>query len=175
MKSIVAVILLLISMPSVNYAQTNLKAGDKAPDFKALDQDGKVVSLSSYKGKKLILYFYPKDFTSGCTEQACSLRDNMSDLTKEGYTVLGVSTDDVASHKSFQEKNSINFRLVSDTDKAINKKYGVWVERDRNGVKSYNTLRTTFLINKDGFINKVIETVNTKNHATQILSLATGN
>ena len=172
MKPIIAIFLfLLLTVPGINYAQTKLKAGDKAPEFTAKDQDGKSVSLSQFKGKKVILYFYPKDFTAGCTSEACSLRDNMADLTKDGYTVLGVSTDDEASHKKFQTEHNLPFSLLADVDKSVHNKYGVWVERDRNGVKIFSTQRTTFLINKDGFINSVIETVDTKNHATQILTL----
>jgi peroxiredoxin Q/BCP len=170
--TIVLFLFFLLVVPGVNYAQTTLKAGDKAPDFTAKDQDGKTITLSKYKGKKVILYFYPKDFTSGCTAEACSLRDNMKDLEKEGYTVLGVSTDDEASHKGFQEKNAIPFSLIADVDKSIHMKYGVWVETEKNGVKSAGTKRTTFLINKDGFINSIIQNVDTKNHATQILTLS---
>lgn len=171
MNSLIATFLFfLLAAPGV-MAQTKLKAGDKAPDFTAKDQDGKTVSLSNFKGKKVILYFYPKDFTSGCTAEACSLRDNMAALNKDGYVVLGVSTDSEASHKDFQTKNALPFPLLADVDKAMHMKYGVWTERERNGVKTFNTVRTTFLINKDGFINSVIENVDTQNHATQILSL----
>jgi len=173
MKQIIAIFLLfLLVAPGAIYAQTKLKAGDKAPDFTGKDQNGKTISLSQYKGKKVVLYFYPKDFTSGCTAEACSLRDGYKDLEKEGYTVLGVSTDDEASHKKFEEAYSLPFSLVADVDKSINMKYGVWVEKDNNGVKTGSTKRTTFLINKDGVINSVVETVDTKNHATQILTLA---
>ena len=172
MKSIFSIILsLLLIAPLANQAQTNLKAGDKAPDFVSRDQNGKTVSLKQFKGKKLVLYFYPKDNTSGCTAQACSLRDNFKDLKKEGYTILGVSVDDEASHRDFIAKNNLPFSLLADTDKSIVTKYGVWTEKERNGIKSYSTTRTTFLINKDGFINKVITEIDTKNHAGQILTL----
>lgn len=162
---------LMLAIPIANYAQTHLKAGDKAPDFVSKDQNGKTVSLKQYKGKKLILYFYPKDNTSGCTAQACSLRDNFKELKKQGYTVLGVSTDDEASHRGFIEKNSLPFSLLADTDKSIVQKYGVWTEKERNGVKAFSTTRTTFLINKSGVIESVITQIDTKNHAGQILSL----
>ena len=152
-------------------AQQKLQVGDQAPDFTATDQDGKPVSLSDYKGKKVILYFYPKDMTSGCTAQACNLRDNMADITKEGYEVLGVSTDSEASHKEFADKYSLPFRLVADTDKSINEKYGVWVEREYDGKKFMGTARTTFIIDENGVITNIIDKVETKDHANQILKL----
>ena len=172
MKTLIS-LLLLISLGGVGVsnAQSKLKAGDKAPDFVSKDQDGKTISLKQFKGKKVVLYFYPKDNSSGCTAQACSLRDNFSELKKQGYTVLGVSTDDEASHRGFIEKNSLPFTLLADTDKSIHMKYGVWTEKERNGVKAFSTTRTTFIINKDGFINNVITEVDTKNHANQILTL----
>ena len=172
MKSIFSIVLLLGMMaPGLIQAQTTLKAGDKAPDFVSKDQNGKTVSLKQFKGKKLVLYFYPKDNTSGCTAQACSLRDNFKELKKEGYTILGVSIDDEASHRDFIAKNNLPFSLLADTDKSIVTKYGVWTEKERNGVKAFSTTRTTFLINKDGYINKVITEIDTKNHASQILTL----
>ena len=158
-------------LASALQAQTQLKAGDKAPDFVSKDQNGKTVSLRQFRGKKLVLYFYPKDNTSGCTAQACSLRDNFKELKKDGYTVLGVSTDDEASHRGFIEKNNLPFALLADVDKSVHLKYGVWTEKERNGTKVFSTTRTTFLINKDGFINKVITDIDTKNHAGQILTL----
>lgn len=172
MKPIISIFLVLfLTAPALIQAQTKLKAGDKAPDFISKDQNGKTVSLKQFKGKKLVLYFYPKDNTSGCTAQACSLRDNFKELKKEGYTVLGVSVDDEASHRGFIEKNSLPFSLLADVDKSIVTRYGVWTEKERNGVKAYSTTRTTFLINKSGYINKVITEIDTKNHAGQILSL----
>lgn len=172
MKSIFTFILVLSFMaPRLVQAQTSLKAGDKAPDFVSKDQNGKMVSLKQFKGKKLVLYFYPKDNTSGCTAQACSLRDNFKDLKKEGYTILGVSIDDEASHRDFIAKNNLPFSLLADTDKSIVTKYGVWTEKERNGVKFYSTTRNTFLIRKDGYINKIITEIDTKNHAGQILTL----
>lgn len=172
MKPLISILLLLIlAAPAAAVAQTKLKAGDKAPDFVSKDQDGKTVSLRQFKGKKLVLYFYPKDNTAGCTAQACSLRDNFKELKKQGYTILGVSTDDEASHKGFKDKNALPFSLLADVDKSIHLKYGVWTEKERNAVKVYSTTRTTFLINSDGFINRVIENIDTKNHAAQILTL----
>lgn len=173
MKTILSIFVavIILGFSEISYAQTTLKAGDKAPDFISKDQDGKTVSLKQFKGKKVVLYFYPRDNSSGCTAQACSLRDNIFELKKQGYTVLGVSTDNEASHRGFIEKNALPFALLADTDKSIHTKYGVWTEKDRNGVKAFSTTRTTFIINKDGFINNVIKEVDTKNHANQILTL----
>lgn len=172
MKPFISIFLfILLTASTVIQAQTSLKAGDKAPDFVSKDQNGKTVSLRQFKGKKLVLYFYPKDNTSGCTAQACSLRDNFKELKKQGYTILGVSIDDEASHRGFIEKNNLPFSLLADTDKSIVTKYGVWTEKERNGVKAFSTTRTTFLINKQGYINRVITEIDTKNHASQILSL----
>jgi len=170
MKQAISIFLFFMLVgTAAGYAQTKLKAGDKAPDFVSKDQDGKTVSLKQFKGKKVVLYFYPKDGSTGCTAEACSLRDNITELTKDGYTILGVSTDDEASHKGFKEKNKLPFSLLADVDKSIHMKYGVWNERERNGIMGYSTTRTTFLINQSGVITKVIEKVDTKNHASQIL------
>jgi len=173
MKTIFTLLLTLLfySFTMVSSAQTKLKVGDKAPDFTANDQDGKKISLSDYKGKKVVLYFYPKDQTPGCTEEACNLRDNINDLTKTGYTVLGVSSDNEASHKEFQQKYNLPFSLVADTDKSINEKYGVWVEKERDGKKYMGTARTTFIIDEKGVITNIIDKVDTKSHAGQILQL----
>ena len=165
------IILLLIAFAMDTQAQTTLKVGDKAPDFTAKDQDGKTISLHDYKGKKVILYFYPKDQTPGCTQEACNLRDNQATLQKSGYTTIGVSTDDVASHKEFQTKYSLPFPLVADVDKTINQKYGVWVEKERDGKKYFGTARTTFLIDEKGIITSIIDKVDTQQHAEQILKL----
>ncbi len=169
MKTLVSIVVLLIIYSMTSAAQSKLKVGDKAPDFTANDQDGKKISLSDYKGKKVVLYFYPKDQTPGCTEEACNLRDNISDLTAAGYTVLGVSSDDEASHKEFQQKYNLPFSLVADTDKSINQKYGVWIEKEREGKKYMGTARTTFLIDEQGIITHIIDKVDTKGHAGQIL------
>jgi len=169
MKTVLFTVLLFCAM--ISSAQTKLKVGDKAPDFTANDQDGKKISLSDYKGKKVVLYFYPKDQTPGCTEEACNLRDNISDLTKAGYVVLGVSSDNEASHKEFQQKYSLPFSLVADNDKSINQNYGVWVEKERDGKKFMGTARTTFIIDEKGIITNIIDKVDTKSHAGQILQL----
>jgi peroxiredoxin Q/BCP len=152
-----------------SFSQMKLSIGDKAPDFTANDQDGKKITLSAHKGKKVILYFYPKDQTPGCTQEACNLRDNIGALSDEGYEVLGVSTDDEVSHKEFQEKYNLPFSLVADTDKSINQKYGVWVEKERDGKKYWGTARVTFLIDEQGTITNIIDKVDTKEHASQIL------
>lgn len=151
-------------------AQGGVGNGKAAPDFTAKDQDGKTVSLSQYKGKKLVLYFYPKDDTPGCTAEACSLRDNYDSLTKAGYTILGVSTDDETSHTSFKEKYNLPFTLIADTDTTINKLYKVWVQKERDGQKYWGTARTTFIINEEGIIINTIDKVDTKQHAQQILA-----
>jgi thioredoxin-dependent peroxiredoxin len=170
MKSIIIICCLMVTAFAVS-AQEKLKAGDKAPDFSGKDQDGNLVSLQQYKGKKVILYFYPKDNTPGCTAQACNLRDNKELLDKEGYEVLGVSTDDETSHKDFRTKYSLPFPLIADTDKSINQKYGVWVEKERDGKKFFGTARTTFIIDGNGVITQVIDKVETKDHTSQILKL----
>jgi peroxiredoxin Q/BCP len=170
MKSIILLFSLFFILCAMNsFSQSKLSVGDKAPDFTAKDQDGKQITLSAYKGKKVILYFYPKDQTPGCTQEACNLRDNMDALTSDGYEVLGVSTDDEASHKEFQQKYNLPFSLVADTDKSINQKYGVWVEKERDGKKFMGTARTTFLIDEKGLITNIIDKVDTKEHASQIL------
>lgn len=150
--------------------QVTLKAGDKAPEFSGKDQDGNTVTLSQFKGKKVILYFYPKDGTPGCTAEACNLRDNNATLIAKGYEILGVSGDDEASHKDFKTKYSLPFSLIADTDKSINKLYGVWVERERDGKKFFATARTTFVIDEKGIITKVIDKVDTKDHTSQIIN-----
>lgn len=146
-----------------------LKAGDKAPYFEGTNQDGQNISLNDYKGKKLILYFYPKDNTSGCTAEACNLNDNYADLTAKGYEVVGVSPDSIASHLKFIAKNNLSFNLIADTDKKILEAYGVWAEKSMYGRKYMGVLRTTFIIDANGIIEKVITKVDTKNHAAQIL------
>ncbi|SHG40337.1 peroxiredoxin Q/BCP [Chryseolinea serpens] len=171
MKTKIVTLILFSLMTLTNFAQTKLKVGDKAPDFTATDQDNKTITLSSYKGKKVVLYFYPKDQTPGCTEEACNLRDNIAELGDAGYVVLGVSTDDELSHKEFQKKYNLPFSLVADKDKSINQKYGVWVEKEREGKKFMGTARTTFLIDEKGVITSVIDKVDTKGHASQILKL----
>ncbi len=148
-----------------------LNAGDKAPDFKAKDQNGNEVSLSALKGKKVVLYFYPKDDTPGCTAEACNLRDNFAALKAKGVVILGVSTDSEKSHKKFEDKYSLPFTLVSDGDKAIVNEYGLWGEKKFMGKAYMGTMRATFLINEEGIIDHVISKVDTKNHTEQILEL----
>ncbi|GAA0894285.1 thioredoxin-dependent thiol peroxidase [Fulvivirga kasyanovii] len=146
-----------------------LKPGDKAPDFEVNDQDGNPVKLSDYKGKKVALYFYPKDNTPGCTAEACNLRDNYTELQKQGYEILGVSTDSEKSHKKFIEKQELPFKLLADTEKQIHEKYGTWIEKQMYGRKYMGTARYTFIIDEEGKIEKVIDKVKTKEHAAQIL------
>ena len=146
-----------------------LTAGDKAPDFTTTNQDGKKIKLSDYKGKKVVLYFYPKDMTPGCTTESCNLRDNYKLLQKQGYEVLGVSTDDEKSHQKFIEKEKLPFDLLADVDKIIHEKYGTWVEKNMYGRKYMGTARVTFVINEKGTIDEVVEKVDTKNHTSQIL------
>lgn len=148
-----------------------LTVGDKIPAVLGLDQNGVEVKASDYVGKKIVLYFYPKDSTPGCTAQACNLRDNYSVLQKEGYEVLGVSVDSEKSHLKFIEKQELPFRLIADTDKKLVETFGVWGEKSFMGKKFMGTLRTTFLIDENGVITRVIgpKEVKTKDHTAQIL------
>lgn len=149
-----------------------LKIGDKAPDFTAQDQNGNKISLAYYKGKKVILYFYPKDNTPGCTAQACNLKDNYSSFLKKGIQVIGVSIDSVASHKKFETKYDLPFPLVSDENKTIVHEYGVWGPKKFMGREFDGTHRTTFLIDEKGKIEQIIEKPNTKEHSAQIAALS---
>jgi peroxiredoxin Q/BCP len=146
-----------------------LKEGSKAPVFKALDQNGKPISLADFKGKKVVLYFYPHDDTPTCTIQACNLRDNYSLLLKKGYQVIGVSTDDVKSHKKFEKKYDLPFPLVADEDKKIVDKYNLWGQKTLMGRNYMGTTRTTFLIDETGKIVKVIDKPVSKDHTQEIL------
>ena len=146
-----------------------LQVGDKAPDFTVNDQDGNAVKLSDLKGKKVVLYFYPKDMTPGCTAEACNLRDNYRLMQKQGFEVLGVSTDNEKSHKKFIEKEKLPFRLLADTTKAMHEAYGTWVEKSMYGRNYMGTARITFVIDENGKIEEIIGKVDTKNHASQIL------
>lgn len=146
-----------------------INVGDKAPEFSTTDQEGKEVKLSDYKGKKVVLYFYPKDNTPGCTAEACNLRDNYNRFISKGYEVLGVSSDSEKSHQKFIDKYDLPFRLLADTDKNIHEKYGTWVEKSMYGRKYMGTARVTFIIDENGIVEKVIEKVKTKDHAAQIL------
>ncbi len=152
----------------VNYI-TRLKPGDSAPDFKGKDQNGNLVSLGNFKGKKLIIYFYPKDSTPACTVQACNLRDNYAALTKKGYAIVGISADDEKMHKKFSDKNQLPFSLIADTDKRIIEAYDVWGEKKFMGRIYDGINRTTFVIDEEGKIEKVILNVKTKSHTEQIL------
>lgn len=146
-----------------------LEKGDKAPDFKAINQDGKEISLGDFLGKKVILYFYPKDNTPGCTAEACNLNDNYSELTKQGFEVIGVSPDSIESHQKFIAKYNLSFNLIADTEKEIINKYGVWGEKNMYGKKSMGLLRTTFVIDEHGAIFYIFKRVKTKDHTNQIL------
>lgn len=148
---------------------TTLKEGEKAPIFTGIDQNGKTISLSNYKGKKLILYFYPKDNTEGCTKQACNLRDNYTILIKKGFNIIGISADDIKSHKKFETKYKLPFPLIADEDKKIIEKYGVWGEKKFMGRTYMGIIRTSFLINEKGIIKKIIDKPNTAHHAQQVL------
>ncbi|MCW3112265.1 MAG: thiol peroxidase, Bcp-type [Segetibacter sp.] len=148
---------------------SELQEGTKAPVFKGLDQNGNKLSLSDFKGKKVILYFYPKDDTPGCTAQACNLRDNYHELINKGFQVIGVSTDSVKSHKKFEDKYELPFPLIADEDKQIVELYGVWGEKNFMGKNYLGTNRTTFLIDENGIIKKIITKPDTKNQTQQVL------
>ena len=148
-----------------------MNVGDKAPEILGINEKGEEIRLSNYKGKKLVLYFYPKDSTSGCTAQACNLRDNYDALRQAGYEVVGVSVDSEKSHQKFIEKNSLPFTLIADTDKKLVGQFGVWGEKSMYGRKYMGTFRTTFIINEEGIVERIIgpKEVKTKDHAAQIL------
>lgn len=146
-----------------------LKIGDKAPDFSGIDHDGKPITLSDFKGSKLVLYFYPKDNTPGCTAEACDLRDNYNKFLKNGYKIVGISKDSEKSHRSFIEKFSLPFPLIADTSTEIIQKYDSWGEKKFMGKQFMGILRKTFVIDENGIIVDIIEKVNTKEHSKQIL------
>ncbi len=148
-----------------------LKVGDKAPAILGVNQDGKEIKLADLAGKKVVLYFYPKDNTPGCTAQACSLRDNYDELRKAGYEVIGVSTDSAASHQKFIAKQNLPFNLIADTDKKLSEVFGTWGEKSLYGKQYMGTFRTTFLLDESGVITRIMlpKEVNTKIHASQIL------
>jgi peroxiredoxin Q/BCP len=152
---------------------SKLNAGDKAPDFQAVTQGGKPVSLKHFHGKKLVLYFYPKDNTPGCTAEACSLRDNYQVLRDQGVELLGVSPDSEASHQKFIEKYVLPFDLIPDIDKKIIRDYGVWGMKKLYGREYKGLIRTTFLIDENGVVEYIFTNVDTKNHAQQILAVLT--
>ena len=148
---------------------TTLKEGTKAPAFKGVDQDGNFISLSDFKGKKVVLYFYPHDGTPGCTAQACNLRDNYAQLINSGFQIIGISTDTVKSHKKFETKYNLPFPLIADEDNSIADKYGVWGQKKFMGREFIGIHRTTFLIDESGKIRSIISKPNTKDHADEIL------
>ncbi|MBN2261794.1 MAG: thioredoxin-dependent thiol peroxidase [Prolixibacteraceae bacterium] len=148
----------------------NLKKGDVAPTFKGINQNGEEISLLDYQGKKVILYFYPKDNTPGCTAESCNLNDNYELWLKKGYEVIGVSPDSVASHKKFADKFNFGFNLIADTEKEILEAYGAWGEKKMYGKSYMGVLRKTFIIGTDGKIEEIFEKVNTKDHSNQILN-----
>ena len=147
-----------------------LSAGEKAPDFKGTDQNGNPIALKDFKGKKVILYFYPKDDTPGCTAQACNLRDNYQSLIAAGYQVIGVSKDNIKSHKKFETKYVLPFPLIADEEHIISDAYGIWGERKFMGRTFLGVHRTTFLINEKGIIHAIIEKPDTKNHTEEVLN-----
>jgi thioredoxin-dependent peroxiredoxin len=148
-----------------------LKEGSKAPMFEGIDQNGKTVKLTDFTGKKVVLYFYPKDNTPGCTAEACNLRDNHDSLLNKGFAVVGVSPDNEKSHKGFAGKYSLPFPLIADTSKKIMNDYGVWGEKKMYGKSYMGVIRTTFIIDEKGIIEKIIEKVDTAGHTEQIFKL----
>jgi peroxiredoxin Q/BCP len=151
-----------------------IEIGQKAPDFSLRDQDGNSHKLSDYKGKPVVLYFYPKDDTPGCTKEACSFRDNFAQFRTVGIEILGVSIDDEKSHSKFQQKYNLPFTLLSDPDKKVVEKYGVWVEKINYGKKYWGIARKTFLIDKDGKITYIFDKVKPDEHAQEVLEKLSG-
>ena len=148
-----------------------MQVGDKAPELLGTNEKGEEICLSDYKGKKVVLYFYPKDSTPGCTAEACSLRDHYDELQQAGYAVIGASVDSEKSHQKFIEKNALPFPLIADTDKKLVEQFGVWGEKSMCGRKYMGTFRTTFIINEEGIIERIFtpKEIKTKEHAPQIL------
>ena len=148
-----------------------MEVGTKAPDFLGLDENGNEIHVSDFKGKKLILYFYPKDSTPGCTQEACNLRDNYERFLAKGYAVVGVSVQDAKSHLKFKAKNNLPFPLIADTDMKLNEAFGVWGEKSRYGRKYMGTFRTTFIINEEGVVEQIFgpKQIKVKDHSNQIL------
>ena len=148
-----------------------MNIGDKAPEVLGKDENGQEIRLSDYKGKKLVLYFYPKDMTAGCTAQACNLRDHYGELQAAGFDVIGVSVQDGKSHNKFIEKNQLPFHLIADTDLTLNQAFGTWGEKSMYGRKYFGTFRTTFIIDENGIVERIItpKQVKTKDHARQIM------
>ena len=148
-----------------------MNIGDKAPEILGFNENGEEIRLSNYQGKKIVLYFYPKDSTSGCTAQACNLRDNYTELRQAGYEVIGVSVDDAKSHQKFIAKNELPFTLIADTDKKLVEQFGVWGEKSMYGRKYMGTFRTTFIINEEGVVERIFlpKEIKVKEHAEQIM------
>ncbi len=147
-----------------------MKVGDKAPEILGMDAEGREIKLSDYAGRKIVLYFYPKDNTPGCTAEACSLRDGYEALQGAGYEVIGVSKDSAASHRKFAEKHNLPFTLIADTDLKLNEAFGVWREKKMCGRVGMGTVRTTFIIDENGVVENIIEKVVTATHSEQILN-----
>jgi len=147
----------------------SLQVGDKAPAFDGIDQDGNPIKLSDFQGKKLALYFYPKDNTPGCTAQACNLRDNYDALLNAGYAIVGISSDSPKKHQNFINKFELPFPLIADEDKSIHEQFGTWVKKQMYGREYMGTARTTFIIDENGVIEEIIAKVKTKDHTAQIL------
>ena len=150
-----------------------MQIGDHAPEFLGIDENGHEIRLDQFRGQKLVLYFYPKDNTSGCTAEACSLRDNYGELRRKGYAVVGVSVDTAASHQRFKAKHELPFPLIADTDHTLVEQMGVWAEKSMYGRKYFGTLRTTFIISEEGVIENIIapKQIKTKTHGEQLLAL----
>lgn len=155
-----------------NFNDIDMNIGDKAPEILGINEKGEEIRLSDYKGQKVVLYFYPKDNTPGCTAQACNLRDHYAELRQAGYAVIGVSVDSGKSHQKFIEKNSLPFPLITDTEKKLVEQFGVWGEKTMCGRKYMGTFRTTFILNEEGVVERIItpKEVKTKEHAAQILN-----
>ena len=155
-----------------NFNDIDMNIGDKAPEILGINEKGEEIRLSDYKGQKVVLYFYPKDNTPGCTAQACNLRDHYAELRQAGYAVIGVSVDSGKSHQKFIEKNSLPFPLITDTEKKLVEQFGVWGEKTMCGRKYMGTFRTTFILDEEGVVERIItpKEVKTKEHAAQILN-----
>jgi len=147
-----------------------LKEGDLAPAIEAKDENGELITLEEYRGQKVVLYFYPKDNTPGCTAEACDLRDNYSQFVEQGFEVIGVSADSEKSHSKFKSKYDLPFRLISDVDRKVLQDYGAWGDKKMYGKSFLGIIRTTFIINEDGYVEKIIKKVKTKEHSKQIFA-----